>query len=117
MKVKVLKTMRRDGNTHLKDKILEIEDMSAEKLIKKGVVIPLDKDLAEALEGNLKKEIVKEVEVKVPISYEEMSKFTHEELDAVAEVLKVEVDGKKEEKLDTIWEHLSGGYLEEDTNA
>jgi len=111
MKVRVEKTIRRDGNTYIKGNILEVEDEAAKKLAAKGLVIPLDKELAEALAGELRETVR---EVKIPISYKDFGKFTHEELDEVALSLDIKVDGKKEEKVDLIWEHLSGDYLEEE---
>ena len=111
MKVRVIKTIRRNKTTFVNGNIIELEEEVAQQMIKKGLVIPLDEEIADALAGDLK-EVVKEV--KVLISYQELKEFSIKELDAFGVKLALPLKGKKEEKAEQIWEHLSGDFLESD---
>ncbi len=128
VKIKVIanKTIRYSKKTYLKGQNFEINKKDFEEMKSAGniSVIPgmknvdFDNERVENLENeleNLRKENknLKESldeDIIIPLTYKKLSEMTHDELNKIDETLEVKTEGKKEERVNEIWEKLSDGY-------
>lgn len=101
MKVRATKTIRYGSKTYLIGQTLEVKEKHLQDMIDKKLVENLDASELKSHEEKM---------IKIPISYGEISKLSHKELDSMCELLEIKSEGTIQERSNIIWATLSAGY-------